>query len=389
MKKMLWVASFLIFWINGASAQEAPWYARVKALEKKADLTSQGLSLSLWGDFEIENATPEERARLLVGGSKKSPEKPNTGQSAKRKVEPSQGIREEDVSLAEGVGVVTLRGRYEPKEQGFALTEARGFPIVFLDQKKKNSGKFRMRIPFVKEQSHFELAVVSPKGKVKRFKFQIQAYRWPDFVTAQTSGGRKRWGLQVGLGYTQGVYQQTPNQLYQQSSLTLKVGYAWAAPRVPLDLAGNIFGTVAPLVDNSPESTGWVLGMNVRLGVRVTPRYWRWRLSLALGYYNVSFLDSNRAFGFTFLNGPEVYPALSFRWKKNRLGVYFKFAPVWNGQGFNSLASRELATGFSYSRSLKQGFDVVVAVDYAQLKYDNVLGSGRLDSITLTSGIAL
>jgi hypothetical protein len=155
------------------------------------------------------------------------------------------------------------------------------------------------------------------------------------------------------------VYQQTPNQLYQQSSLTLKVGYAWAAPRVPLDLAGNIFGTVAPLVDNSPESTGWVLGMNVRLGVRVTPRYWRWRLSLALGYYNVSFLDSNRAFGFTFLNGPEVYPALSFRWKKNRLGVYFKFAPVWNGQGFNSLASRELATGFSYSRSLKQGFDVV------------------------------
>jgi hypothetical protein len=266
------------------------------------------------------------------------------------------------------------------------LTESHAEPIRFRDSSGKKQGAWILRDLITKEVSKFTLIVVAPDGAIKEVPFDVRVQGWNEYSENQRKKTRKPLGFQVGLGYTQGVYRQSPSVIYQQGTLTMKLGYGMGIPGVPLDIAANIFGTVAPLFDNDASATAWTLGGNIRLGVRVTPRAWKWRVNIAAGLYMINYIENTSAFGFTLLTGPELYPSLSYRWKKDRAWTYFKYAPVWNGAGFNSLASREFAIGLGYARGVGRGMEVLATLDFADFRFVNGGLEGQLDTLTLSTG---
>ena len=114
------------------------------------------------------------------------------------------------------------------------------------------------------------------------------------------------------------------------------------------------------------------LGLNLRVGYDTSWLPNPWNLQLAAGWYlNTTFVQNNR-FGYEWVNGPQLYPQLSYRLDEQRsVGGYLKFSPVMAGPSSVLSLSRnfEVATGLHYLFPVSWigNRSISIAVDFAHL----------------------
>ena len=197
------------------------------------------------------------------------------------------------------------------------------------------------------------------------------------------------WRVTPSLGLSSIAYQQSGITGFSEIALTVKVGVQRVlSPR--WDLAFTGFLTALPLTTSVPGNSIQFLGLNLRAGwdTRLLKR--EWKFSLLGGIYYTTSFTSGGTFGYANLEGPQIFPALSYRLKSgDTLGIYLKFSPVSSGFQLQNLSSREIAAGVNYSLTRRKNHFLSGALDISQLQLNQNDISVQSNSVSLSVGYSL
>ncbi len=200
------------------------------------------------------------------------------------------------------------------------------------------------------------------------------------------------------LGYVYNTYQSAMVSVAQHS-LMIKGAAQWNLPsvdRVSLGFSG--FYTLLPFnttryvnnAGNAFDVSIRFLGLNLRANYDTPWMTGPWNLQLALGWYvNTSFVKDS-LIGYEWVNGPQIYPQLSYRLDEKRsIGGYVKYSPVMSGatRVLNPGTNFEVATGL-YALFPAPGLPnqtAIVGFDYAylSLKPQDLMATANSTSLTM------
>ncbi len=221
-------------------------------------------------------------------------------------------------------------------------------------------------------------------------------------VVPDSTGASKPSSLRFSgsLGYVYNTYESAMVSVAQHA-LMIKGAAQWNLPsveRVSLGFSG--FYTLLPFnttryvntSGNAFDVSMRFLGLNLRANYDTPWMTGPWNLQLALGWYlNTSFVQ-NDLFGYEWVNGPQIYPQVSYRLDEKRtLGGYVKFSPVMSG------ATRVLSPGTSFELAgglyalfpapFLQNHTAIVGLDYAYLSIKPQDLMVTANSASLTMGL--
>jgi len=130
------------------------------------------------------------------------------------------------------------------------------------------------------------------------------------------------------------------------------------------DAGANAFFTALPLSSSGPTpATFRYLGINARVGYRFSREDAPWQYSLHGGIYYSTMIVSDDSFGYRGVSGPQLFPTVTRILGKDRqASAYFKYSPIAAGFNLQSLSSRELGLGASYTFG-----KYTASLDYADL----------------------
>ncbi len=283
---------------------------------------------------------------------------------------------------------------------------------------KISKGVFKVEIPLSGERTEFDLVAVGPKGNLERETYAIEFEEFIDVQKDPSAGPRKYLNLSAGAGLTYILYRDdrgdssSPDLTsVNELALTVKAQANYWLKYGVWDLGVSTYATVLPVLSSgqaraSSSSTAEVLskpkinflGVNARVGYKLSTVRSPWSLTLAAGMYfttmynSTKFTSSGQGFGFTNMAGPQIYPILRKELNAGRFwSAYLKFSPVSQNLGLQSLSSYELAGGGAYGMPLgksKSPLSLTADFSRAQLKLFTDRGTTTtLDDTTVTIGI--
>jgi hypothetical protein len=251
------------------------------------------------------------------------------------------------------------------------ILQREGFRLL---SKGKAGEPFKSSVRLGGEWTEYPLVAVDEKGRILQGTLEITQVEGTQIWSANGaegagsafSGGRFQGNVAVGYAYH--LYAETLSPQLTQQALVAKFGAQFALG-ARWALAANVYGTLFPFASNLGNTDIRFLGTNGRVGWKVPGASKRWEAWLWLGWYYTTTWAPSNSLGFKDMNGPQLYPTLSFSFGQGRhsLSAYGKYSPV-SEDFVPTFRSHELAAGLSYlAPASRKGRRLGVSIDFARL----------------------
>lgn len=281
--------------------------------------------------------------------------------AAPEKKEPIQGL----LWKAGPVRVIRTKGFREAMVQLGGFFQREGWQIYFSDLPLpvNREGEFSLLVPITLNRVSFSLKAVGPTRESQTENFEI-VVNVPAREIAQAKSEhwmeRKLRNLSAGasVGMSWVSYQQTSLSTVQETNLTPKLSLSYAlSPRQWL-LEGEAY--LSAMTFSNPASTGKGLkfyGGDLRVGYQIPFENTPLALTVYGGFYLMSTFGTSYV-GYTGVAGPELYPALQYRFLSGALvSFYGKYSPIMNDLSILGLSNAVLGGGAAYfSKPIEGGF---------------------------------
>ena len=213
-----------------------------------------------------------------------------------------------------------------------------------------------------------------------------------------------RFNYSLGVGLSNNRYSDGTVKV-NQYSITPKISASYKTDLLNkrLRFTGNTFLTALPLNKttvqtdplNNPLLTDQVtmrfLGINGRACYLAPLPTNDWRLEVSAGWYFNSTLVTNGYFGYSSVNGPQLFPSLEKDFKNgSTIGSYVKYSPVSGGLAIMNIGKNfEAALGSYYllPRKDPKALKWLVTADFSRLSLSLPNALIRSDNLTLGASL--
>lgn len=259
--------------------------------------------------------------------------------------------------------VVMLKGKY--KRDQWSLTSEK-YPV-----RNGADGNFYLEVPVENTNDQtLELTAIGPSGASETQEVTLTFGEWETLrhprIDPDTSP-TKRLYTSFGLGLTSISHAESIMPTYTSIAVTAKAGinYLLFPPRWDLGFSGYI---TAFQLTKSQDIDVRYIGANARIGFVFTRTKSPWKIALYGGMYYTTMVVQDSAFGFRNMIGPQVYPAVRYKFMNgNSLNFYAKYSPVTGSFSVLTLANHEIAGGVSYVAALSSGQNLSYSLDVSNL----------------------
>ncbi|MCM2278645.1 MAG: hypothetical protein NDJ89_11280 [Oligoflexia bacterium] len=242
--------------------------------------------------------------------------------------------------------------------------------------------RFTFKVPLTGVTTEVRLRAVDSRGQVENLPFSLSL---PEWGRVKLPARPRVASIVAALGFTSLGYAQTRSEAYSGVFLTGKLAYRHELQANRWDLALSAFGNLVPLMSSRGDGVvARVVGANFRVGYLVPGISDPWRLGLMVGGYYTTMLVTRKAFGYTNIVGPQIFPTILRRFRNGHgMAAYFKFSPISDGTSLLALGNREIATGLSYSIPQASDESLEMSLDLADLRL--ISGAGGATAVASTS----
>lgn len=237
---------------------------------------------------------------------------------------------------------------------------------------KSEDGAFRLRVPIQGPSTRLTFRSVQPSGQTETLPVEFTFGRWEGFIAAANASAPvpsakpvKKYSFSAGVAISSNSYTSPFAEKWSHLALTPKLaGHLILSASGKWDAGTNLFFTALPLSSSGPTpATFRYLGINARVGYRLSREDAPWQYSFHGGIYYSTMIVSDDSFGYRSVSGPQLFPSVTRLLTKNRrASAYFKYSPIAGGFQLQSLSSREIGMGASYTFG-----KYTASLDYADL----------------------
>lgn len=229
----------------------------------------------------------------------------------------------------------------------------------------KNHG-YQVRVEIKKAVTPMPLALVSPKGEVENYPVELRFSNWEAALSGGGPRKYKRLSAQARLDTSLLLFNDSRFSPTSIIALTVRgsATFYFVPPRWDVTVAGFI--NALPVY--AADSTSYIrlLGVQARVGYKIPRPRSPWQLSAAAGYYYMTMIVPSADRGVINLNGPLLYPTLSYFFANgNSASLFLRYSPMFSGFSFLALTNFEVAGGLTYSWKLKNNHPLSAHFDFS------------------------
>ncbi len=197
--------------------------------------------------------------------------------------------------------------------------------------------------------------------------------------------------LALSFSTTSTSLRQTGINPVSASLLTAKLDYRRQFQKSRWSLGLNTFLTLLPVSSNLPAGASLrFLGVNGRLGYRLTDAASPWSVETAFGLYYQTTLVSGSSFGYQHLTGPQLLLRVARIFRTagaapSLLGGYAKYAMMSEGFRLARMTNHEMAAGLSWAGKIAQ-LPLSFSLDYATLEFGDGVDTISVRSFSVGAG---
>ena len=286
-----------------------------------------------------------------------------------------------------------------PRNQGIEKKYCVNLEGVFV--KKNNSLLFNLNQVKLDSDGHFKIlfelqgkktlrniSSIEIDGTKKDQEMIVAIADWNEMIKSfESPSDLKKLILTPGLGVSSISYQQFGTQDLSEIAISVKITGAYRLSE-KWDLGANAFYTVLPMMNSPTDTSIRFLAGNMKIGYLIAPDWAGWSFSLQGGWYYSTSMASSVRFGYSHIQGPQLFPILTRVFSKgNFTTAYFKYSPIVNNFKLMSFSNAEMAFGMSYFFApMENGNALGVGLDVAMLKFE--LATGLIQSNSYTLGVS-
>lgn len=277
-----------------------------------------------------------------------------------------------------------LEGTFSQKDSRLIIQKQ---PVGVNDK----TGAFQLKVPLGSARSKLNVLVINPYGQVQKQLYHVLFPGWLAYQIRLNTPPfpRHSWTLEL-LG-TQFLYRQTGlSPALSQTGLVIKPSWTYklgSRPDGRWDAGLNGYWIFLPLRTNLTWKTK-PLGINLRIGYQTPWLSPPWILKFIFGWYYLTMLTQDKAFGFQNVSGPMIFPTLiRLLSQQQSLFFYLKVAPISSGFSLQS-SSYEGAAGGGYLFPINSSQQLSISLNFSTLRLN--LGAGQnAQSQSISTGVGL
>lgn len=263
--------------------------------------------------------------------------------------------------------------------------------------KTSPDGNFVIKVPVIGQMNGLEMIAVGPLGEIEKQKIgifvpQYEELKKQNWTNLKSTRKEKNLKITPGIGLSVLSYNEPSRAAISETFITGKLSADYLIGESRFSLGSNLYSSLAVL-SHSTESYVYFFGTNLRGGYRLPYLKDPWQLKIFVGYYFTTTFGGTDDFGYSNLQGPQIYPTLSYKFKNDgALSSYVKYSPVANGIGFYTFDNSEFATGAAYffrpqSSGIFSGKSLGLTADLAWLNLKTTIGKVSFQTTTLGAAL--